>query len=337
MQKSDKQKSDKDNEDVIEGSATIIDEATPKSKSSSKTASKKAKPDDGNSAPHAASPASSSFPKLAFAAVIMAVVSLGASFYLGMMVLELQSTVEQNTASAKTAQQQANQTQEQSKVALQNLKKEADENNAKIASDFKKLMADFEIVKAQTAQSKEASQSVGSAPVALSAVMVIWADAQKGERLDGFVPLVASLPASQAKTSLSDILALAGTSSHQSLMQSAAAIRHGAQPAMTDDKPEGIMDDFTNWLGEFLNLRPLDEAVETQLTSKLSASDRTGSGDDAAVLTSLESWLDRFEDSDADEAVSWRLEAQARLKADEALNHLLQALISQQIKGTTAQ
>lgn len=330
MQKSEKQKSDKQNDDVIEGSATIIDEAEPKTKTSSKNASKKAK--ETNEASALASP-SAPFPKLAFGAVIIAIISLGVSFYLGMMVIELNSAIEQNGDRTKAVQQQAEQSYDESQAALLNLQSETDKKAIRLESEFEALIHEFEALKTEAAQANQASPSAASAPVSLSAVMVIWANAQQGERLDGFAPLIKSLPASQTKDSLNDILALAAGQSHQSLVRKAASFSQGAKPIALDNEPTGLFNDFKNWLSGAVKLRPLKPASEAQQAQAPSLPQIASSAGDKGGSLSLEGWLSELADSDLPEIEAWRLEAQARLKADKALDSLLQALISQQIKG----
>ena len=324
MKKSEKQKSDKQNDDVIEGSATIIDEAEPKTKTSSKSAPNKTKETQSASAP---------FPKLAFAAVMLAIISLGGSFYLGMMVIELESAIEQNSVRTQAVQQQANQSYDESQAALLNLQSETDKKTIRLESEFERLIADFEALKTEAAQANQARPSASSVPVALPAVMVIWAHAQQGERLDDFARLIKSLPASQTKDSLNDILALAGSQSHQSLVRKAASFSQGTKPIALDSEPTSLFGDFKNWLSGAVNLRPLKDASETQQAQAPSLPQITGSAGDEGSSLSLEGWLSKLADSDTPEIEAWRLEAKARLSADKALDSLLQALISQQIKG----
>lgn len=330
MQKSEKQKSDKQNDDVIEGSATIIDEAEPKTKTSSKSASKKTKETEKASAPISSS---APFPKLAFAAVMLAIISLGVSLYLGMMVIELESASEQNSTRLQSVQQQANQSYDESQAALLNLQSETDKKTIRLESEFEALIADFEALKIEAAQASQASPLAASAPVTLPAVMVIWANAQQGERLDAFAPLINSLPASQIKNSLNDILALAGSQSHQSLVRQAASFSQGTKPIALDNEPIGLFGNFTNWLSGAVKLRPLKGASESQQAQAPSLPQIASSAGDEGGSLSLEGWLAKLADSDSEEIKAWRLEAKARLKADKALDSLLQALISQQIKG----
>ena len=330
MRKSEKQKSDKQNDDVIEGSATIIDEAEPKTKTSSKTASNKTKETEGAAAPVASS---LPFPKLAFAAVILGIISLGISFYLGMMVIELESAIEQNSVRTQAVQQQGEQNYDESQVALLNLQRELDNETVRLKAEFETLIGDFEALKTEAAQASQNSPLASSAPLALPAVMVVWANAQQGERLDVFAPLIKSLPASQTKDSLNDILALAGGQSHQSLIRKAALLSQSTKPVVLDNEPTSLFDDFKNWLSGAVNLRPLKSASEAQQTQDISLPQIVGSPADKGGSLSLEGWLSKLADSHMPEIEAWRLEAQARLQADKALDSLLQALISQQIKG----
>ena len=140
-------------------------------------------------------------------------------------VQELKSTIAMHETELEQAQSQAGRAQEEAMRLQQNSQAKIEELNAQLRSAFDQLKTDFEDVKSQLAETKQSNLSPISPAVDLSIVMVMWADAQKGSS-DRYEPLIKTLPASQTKTSLIDILALAGDSSHADLRQRAKALSH---------------------------------------------------------------------------------------------------------------
>ena len=338
----DKSQENKPHDDVIEGDATIIEETKPTpSKSASKASSKGAS--KGASKAKAAKietgkSSSSAFPKLAFAALILAILSLAASLYMGLMMGALKTELASHKTALESVQNKTAQSQIETQDSLAQSTAKMEALGAKLGSDFKILETEFNSLKNQIADRDKTSSSPSSASLELSVVMMIWAQASGGERLDRFAPIVESLPASQTKTSLIDILSLAGDSTHQSLMIKAMTpskiVIEQAEDA-EDNAPPGIFDSFTSWLGDFVKLRPVEAPAGDAMSAEKQRQAAAPSLTQTQDMTSLESLYAHLSQSDMadDNLASWLIEAKARLEADKALTSLLQTLIRLEIKG----
>ena len=337
MQASDKDKSHKKSEDIIDGDATIIDETASRDSSSSKKDDQhkksSAKTQQADNA--ADSHAHASFSKLGLLALCLGIGAIALSIYMAFGVQELKSTIAMHETELEQAQSQAGLAQEEAMRLQQNSQAKIEELNAQLRSAFDQLKTDFEDVKSQLAETKQSNLSPISPAVDLSIVMVMWADAQKGGRLDRYEPLIKTLPASQTKTSIIDILALAGDSSHADLRQRAKALSQMNMRPDDEGQSSGFVSDFTNWLGGIVNLRPVKKASDAASIAQAAVSNQDQIANEDDQLRSLENWYDRLSQSDtpSDELASWQIEAQARLKADKTLASLLQTLISRQIEG----
>ena len=337
MQASDKDKSHSKSEDIIDGDATIIDETASHDSSSSKKddqhkkSSAKTQQADNAADPHE----HASFSKLGLLALCLGIGAIALSIYMAFVVQELKSTIAMHETELEQAQSQAGLAQEEAMRLQQNSQAKIEELNAQLRSAFDQLKTDFDDVKSQLAETKQSNLSPISPAVDLSIVMVMWADAQKGGRLDRYEPLIKTLPGSQTKTSLIDILALAGDSSHADLRQRAIALSQMNIRPDDESQTSGFVSDFTNWLGGIVNLRPVKNASDAASIAQpvVSNQDQITNGD--GQPRSLENWYDRLSQSDtaSDELASWQIEAQARLKADKTLASLLQTLINRQIEG----
>lgn len=339
----DKSQENKPHDDVIEGDATIIEETKPTpSKSASKASSKEASKAASKGASKAKAAkietgksSSSAFPKLAFAALILAILSLAASLYMGLMMGALKTELASHKTALESVQNKTAQSQIETQDSLVQSTAKIEALGAKLGSDFKILETEFNSLKNQIADRDKTSSSPSSASLELSVVMMIWAQASGGERLDRFAPIVESLPASQTKTSLIDILSLAGDSTHESLMIKAMTPSKKVIEQAEDKAPSGVLDSFTSWFGDFVKLRPVEapsgEAILAEKQRQAAAPSLTQTQE----MTSLESLYAHLSQSDMadDDLASWLIEAKARLEADKALTSLLQTLIRLEIKG----
>lgn len=325
MTKADKHKSQnkKQDDDVIEGDATIIEEET-------KTSSQKerAKKNSQKSS-------STVFPKLAFGAMILAILSLAATIYMGLMVGALKTELAGQKSLFEQAQSDAQQSQIEALDSLAQSQANIDQISAKISSDFTKLAGEVESLKEQIADRDRTSLSSSSAPLELSVVMMIWAEASHGQRLDRFAPIVNSLPASQTKTSLLDSLALAGDSTHESLMRRAMRPQKIYHDEAIEETSSGLWDGVTSWLGDVVKLRPVAAPAIEEVSGEKQSRAASSSDAQALELTTLDSLYAHHaaNNNAGDDLASWLIEAKARLEADKALTSLLQMLISDEIKG----
>ena len=325
MTKADKHKSQKKppNDDVIEGDATIIEDAAQTS----------SKPETPKSDKKKAS--SSSFPKLAFGALVLAILSLAASLYMMLMIGAVETKLASQKAAFEKAQSQIEQSQIKALDSVTQSRAKIEQINTKLGGDVEKLAAAVDSLKRQMANRDKTSPLSSSAPLELSVVMMIWAEASSGENLDRFAPIVNRLPASQTKTSLIDILALAGDSTHEALRQRAMRPRKISSPQGAEDAPSGLLDGLTSWLGHFVKLRPVETPTNEEVFAEKQSKQITSSPPQDQDFTSLESLYAYLSshDSAGDDRASWLIETKARLEADKALTSLLQTLISDEIKG----
>lgn len=341
MQMSDKDKPQIADEDVIEGEATVIDDTGRDKIRASKAKANKAKAaqktQTADKKAHSSQP-SGTFPKLAFGALVMALLSLGGSFYMALLMIDMETELHSYKADSDKAQSQAQMALNEVLTSVQKTSYETDKNQSKLQDAVAQLKTDLGIVQSQIADiagTNQATMTDAVVPLELSVVMVMWADAIKGERLDHYGPIINNLAASQTKTSLIDILALAGDSAHDDLQKQARQLNQMSSAIEEEGVTSTMFDDLTSWFGEFVNLRPAPPSIETERRSIPALSDGQLSSDDTARLTTLDSWYAHLSQSDitGDDYASWQIEVKARLRADAALTSLLQALIKGGMKG----